>query len=345
MIEDISSTYVYPTFPIRTTTMPRSTSTAVPIEDDNVIWEDPDLDFVVVEPTPTTPPIPTTTTTTSSSSFPLPSSTEIVYDTDDEYEFATAPAESVEHFDFIQNNPPSSTISGGLANAEQESPLNWWDINESSFPPIMESVNSISSTIPSIPLISSTVNSPGLEEDDWTLFNTSSIPSDNLSDLNSEVDLDMNDYFLLPTLSTTPPAQSIRNETPPFVPFFFGDQKNKDHLFDLMKPMPTLAMPPFAWMLHLARQNRSKSISRQNSHHQNSTTKIKKKRIDLQRTSNNKEYDQFYEYCHKKQCQHGGRLNSDCLCICLPAFSGHHCEKGKTIPFCYLINSSIFFLH
>lgn len=328
MIEDTSSTYIYPTIPILTTTMPRTTSTAVPIEDDNVIWEDPDLDFVVVEPTPTTSPIPTTTF----SSSPVPSTTEIVYDTDDEYEFATAPSESVEHFEFIQNNPPSSTISGGVANIEQESPLNWWDLNESSIPPLIEPTDSIASTTPSLSLISSTIDAPGLEEDDWMLFNSSAIPlnipSDNLADLNSEVELDMNDYFLLPAVSTTPPVQSIRNGTPSFLPFFFPDQKNKDHLFDLMKPMPTLAMPPFSWMLQLARQNRSKSISRQHSLHQNATTKIKKKRIDLQRTSDNNEHDQFYEYCHKKQCQHGGRLNSDCLCICLPAFNGHHCEKG-----------------
>ena len=331
MIDDIPSTIIsLPAISFPTTTMPPPyiATTTVPIEEDSVIWEDPDLDFVVVEPTPTTPPIPSTSFTSTLPPFP---STEIVEETvdneeeeEEEYELATEPLASVEHFEFIENIPASSTISGGIVNVEQESPLNWWDVNESSFLPFTESDNSSLTTVPP---------SPALEEDDWTLFNTSSIPltipSEHQSNLNSEVDLDMNDYFLLPSLSTAPSIQSMHNRTLPFVPFFFADHQNKEHLFDFMKPMPTLAMPPFSWMLHLARQNRSKSLGRQNLLNRNFTDKIKKKRIDLHRTSNNTEHDQFYEYCHQKQCQHGGRLNSDCLCICLPAFTGHHCEKGN----------------
>lgn len=311
-----------PTIPITTTTsISYFTSTTVPVEDDNVVWEDPDLDFVVVEPTITTVPIPST-----SSSLP---STEFSDDSDDEYELSTTPPESIEHFDFIENIPPSSTILGGVAVAEQDSQLNWWDINESSVPPLTEAMNSLSST-PKLPT---------LDEDDWAIFNTTSIPfnipSEHLSDLNSEVDIDMNDYFLFPTLSTTPSVDFINNQTPPFVPYFFTDHKTDDQLFGLMKPMPTLAIPPFSWMLHLAKQNQSKPIGRQNYLNQNFTSKTKKnkkKRIDIQRSSNN-DLDQFYEYCHKKQCQHGGRLNADCLCICLPAFSGHHCERSKNSPF------------
>ena len=30
-----------------------------------------------------------------------------------------------------------------------------------------------------------------------------------------------------------------------------------------------------------------------------------------------------------KQCYHNGRLNSDCLCICLPTFTGDNCETGN----------------
>lgn len=322
MIEDIPNNVFNPTMPIATTTPPPFIPTTVPIEDDSVIWEDPDLDFVVVEPTTTTPPIPIPSTSTAPL-LPAFPSTEIVDETDDEYELATETPQSLEHFEFIENIPASSTISGGIANVEQESALNWWDANESSFPLITESVNSSFTTTPAL---------FGLEEDDWTMFNTTSIPlnipSEHVSDLNSEVELDMNDYFLL-IPSTTPPVPSVHNQSLPLVPFFFADHKSKDHPFNFMKPMPTLAIPPFAWMLQLASQNRSKPIGRQNVPTRNFTTKIKKKRIDLQRTSNNTERDQFYEYCHQKQCQHGGRLNSDCLCICLPAFSGHHCEKSK----------------
>lgn len=37
----------------------------------------------------------------------------------------------------------------------------------------------------------------------------------------------------------------------------------------------------------------------------------------------------LFEYCKDQQCLHGGRLTSDCLCICLPAFTGDSCETGR----------------
>jgi hypothetical protein len=332
-IEQRSTTMINPTIPppppTPTHSIPYPSSTTVNIENENVIWEDPDLDVVVVEPT-------TTTVQTPSTTFPfLP--TEFLDDTEDEYETSTIPPESVEHFDFIEKIPASSTISGGMAVAEDDSQLNWWDLNDFSLPPFTEPINSQPTTFNSLPSSPSTIEQSSREEDDWTLFNTSAIssmmPFEHLPGLNSDVDFDTNDYFLFPLIPTTPTVDFINNQTPSFVPYYFTDYKAHDQLFGLMNPMPTLAMPPFSWMLHLANQNKSKPIGQKNSINQNFARKIKKKnnkkRIDLKK-SLNRYHDHFYDYCKKKQCQHGGRLNSDCLCICLPAFSGNNCERSKT---------------
>lgn len=50
-------------------------------------------------------------------------------------------------------------------------------------------------------------------------------------------------------------------------------------------------------------------------------------------TTTVKPRDAYYEYCKNKTCHHGGRLNSDCLCICLPTFTGDNCETGREINF------------
>lgn len=305
-----------------TTSWAQSVSTTMNIEDDDVIWEDPDLDFVIVEPTTTTTMIPIAGT-----SSPVP--TKVPDETDIEYESSTIPPDSIEHFDFIENIPASSTITGGMAVAEQDSQLNWWDLDEVSFPILTESTTTIVTTT----FISSTTKLPN-QEDEWAIFNTSTIPSiTHVSGLNPEIDLDMNDYFLFPTLSTTPTIELLNNHTPPFVPYYFTDYKTKDQLWNFDEPVPTLAMPPFSWMLNLAQQNRSEVKAHQNLINKTVTTtntKNKKKSIDSEKTLTDN-HDQFYEFCHKKQCQHGGRLNSDCLCLCLPAFSGHHCERSNQL--------------
>ena len=316
----------YPILPT-TPSIPEPISTTVNVDDENVIWEDSELDVVVVESTTTAIPTPSTTTAFSS--------TEYFYEEEDENEYdqtSTVPPESVEHFEFIENILPSSTIAGGIAIAEDNSQLNWWDLNDFSPPTLPLPINFFPTTIaplPSTPVISESTTH---EEDDWTLFNTSAMPAivpfEPYPGLNSEVDLDLNDYFLLPLMSSTAATNSINNSTPSFVPFYFTDYKNQDPLLNLMKPAPTLAMPPFSWMLHLAAQNQSKPVGRQNSHKRIKKKNDNKKRVNLQKTLNHGR-DNFYDYCKKKQCQYGGRLNSDCLCICLPAFSGNNCERSK----------------
>lgn len=86
-------------------------------------------------------------------------------------------------------------------------------------------------------------------------------------------------------------------------------------------------MPPFSWMLNLASQNKSEI--------RNSTTTKQQQNVQLTTPT------VFFEYCKNKQCHHGGRLNSDCLCICLPAFTGDQCETGTKN---FLLEIFLFFL-
>jgi hypothetical protein len=330
-IEDPPTTIISTT--TTTATLPMSTTIATDDDDDdNVIWEDPDLDFVLVEPTTTTIlPI-------GSTSFPFP--TELPDDTDDLYESSTIPLPSIEHFDFLDGIPASSTIAGGMAVAQQDSQFNWWDLDEASLPPLTEPNSFPLTTIATntFPLIPSTTKLTPIDEDEWAIFNTSSI-----TDSNSEIDFDMNDYFTFPALSTTPPIDLIKNNTPSFIPHYFTDSQTKEQLLGLIKPVPTLAMPPFSWMLHFANQNKSVLQSRQSVINKTRTTNIlktknKKKRVMELKAKRNNNFDHFYEYCDKKQCLNGGRLNSECLCICLPAFNGNNCEKGTDIYISFLIN-------
>lgn len=333
-IEDSSTTTAILSTTIVTDTLPIS-STTITIDDDDdddaVIWEDPDLDFVIVEPTTTIATIPI-----ASTMLPISTETEILDETDAVDESSTIPLETIEHFNFVDGFPPSSTIAGGIAVAQQESQLNWWDLDDVSLTPLTNlNMIPLTTTVATntFTLIPSTSK---LEEDEWEIFNTSSIPSniqlEHVSDSNSEIDFDMNDFFSLPTLLTTPTIDVITNNTSPFVPYYLTDYKTKEQLSGLVKPVPTLAMPPFSWMLHHAKQNRTLLHSRQSLINKTRTTTLptntnKKTRAEITSKINNNP-DQSFEYCNKKQCQHGGRLNSDCLCICLPAFSGDNCEIG-----------------
>ncbi|CAF3856755.1 unnamed protein product [Adineta steineri] len=307
------------TFPIRTT---------INIDDsDDVIWDDPDLDFVIIDPT-------TTSTISIDNSISIPFSTELPDDDDDDleiiYESTTIPLQPIEHFDLLNGFSASSTIAGGAAVAQQDSQFNWWDVNEASLTPFIEpNLSHLTTTLPSntVTIVPSTNKLTLIEEndDEWAIFNTSSIPI--ITDSNSEIDFNMNDYFTFPTAST---IETVTNNTLPINPFYFSNHDIKEQLSGLTKPIPTLAMPPFSWMLHLAKQNQSILQSRQAFINKTSfpiknKKKNKKKRIELKSKINN-HLEHFYDYCNKKQCQHGGRLNSDCLCICLPSYSGTHCE-------------------
>ncbi|CAF1090191.1 unnamed protein product [Rotaria sp. Silwood1] len=330
-----------------TTAVTLPISTTVDIDDDNsAVWEDPDSDFPVFKTTTTTISI------TSTSSTLLTEFSEV---TDIAYESSSVPIPSMEHFDFIEAfGGGSSTIAGGLAVAQQDTQLNWWDFNDASIPPLIGSNNSplitktTTITMSTSTLISSTSDLTNVDQDEWSIFDTTTIPPitrvEHLSETNSELDFDMNDYFLNPMLSTTLTMNVLNNnnndnDTSSFVPYYFTDYKPKEQLFDLIKPIPTLAMPPFSWMLNLANQNKgrlqnqkhiiSKTLSTTSSTIATMKNNKNKKMEPKTLINNNKTYDYLYEYCNKKQCQNGGHLDSNCLCVCLPAFSGNNCEIGK----------------
>ncbi|CAF4565848.1 unnamed protein product [Rotaria sp. Silwood1] len=327
-----------------TTAVTLPISTTVDIDDDNsAVWEDPDSDFPVFKTTTTTISI------TSTSSTLLTEFSEV---TDIAYESSSVPIPSMEHFDFIEAfGGGSSTIAGGLAVAQQDTQLNWWDFNDASIPPLIGSNNSplitktTTITMSTSTLISSTSDLTNVDQDEWSIFDTTTIPPitrvEHLSETNSELDFDMNDYFLNPMLSTTLTMNVLNhnnddNDTSSFVPYYFTDYKPKEQLFDLIKPIPTLAMPPFSWMLNLANQNNgrlqnqkhiiSKTLSTTSSTIATMKNNKNKKMEPKTLINNNKTYDYLYEYCNKKQCQNGGHLDSNCLCVCLPAFSGNNCE-------------------
>ena len=292
-IDDRSTIVVNPIDPM-TTSSPLSETDPIVTEDEQVAWEDPDLDFVIVEATtPVTITTTTTMTTPPSTSIPL---LPIEFPLDGfefEYQSTAVPPESFLHLQFIENIPASSTIAGGAAIAEDNSQLNWWELDEMTFPSITEPIPSSFSTVPPNHIS---------DDYDWTIFNTTSIP-------NPSMNFNMNDLFPFPFDPSTPSLNLLNSDNSPFS-------------FD--KPSPTLAIPPFAWMLHLATQNQAQRSSTMK-------TKLKKRKtVDVKKIFA-KNLDHFHDYCENKQCQHGGRLNADCLCICLPAFSGNNCERSRFI--------------
>jgi len=211
---------------------------------------------------------------------------------------------STVYFDSIDKIlPNNNTIIDNLAIKQTNSSLKLSNLNDTSL--------SLSSTV-----ILSTIR---IEEDDSIMFNTSSIKPitrfEHLSaDDNIESNVDMNDYILY---STTPIIDLLT-----FIPYHSVNNKTKNQLFEYIKPLETLGIPPFSWMLNMAAQNKSQFL--------NSTTITteKPKLTTITTTTASKTPDIFYEYCKNKQCYHGGHLNSDCLCICLPTFTGDNCETG-----------------
>ena len=234
---------------------------------------------------------------------------------------ATTLSGSVERPNFIDKTS-SDTFIDVLALPQQDLPLNWRTLNNTFY--------SSNST-----LMSSTVQ---INEDDLVVFNGSSIPlitrAEYLFDNDTYTNIqDMNDYIISSSL-TTPSVIDLTddNNMEMFIPFYF-DNKREDQFLGHAEPMPTFIIPPFSWILNMAVQNKSQSL--------NSATTTKNQTIQLT-TTTSQASDILYEYCKNRQCYHGGRLNSDCLCICLPAFTGDNCETGCNIFFYLNTNRSFF---
>lgn len=310
-------------------------------EEEVMVWESSDVDFNAVEATTMTIPI---ITNTPSFVEEFPEVTEAAY------ESTTIPFPAFEHFDFVDRDTGSSTIVGGLAVAQQDNELNWWDFNDASFPafaeystvPMKNQLATTTSTL--IPPISDLTK---FDQEEWSIFDKTSTPPvtrfENLLDTNLDFDLDMNDYFLISTTPAPLTNNIINNNDSLFVPYYFSNYKGKEDVLEFMKPVPTLAMPPFSWMLNLAQQNGSglktqksfsSNISLSSTVKRNRTNSIKS--VVSQKLKNDT-FEYFNQRCNKKLCQHGGRLNINCSCICLPAYSGEFCQMGKEmIEFIYI---------
>ncbi len=301
--EDIST-------PTTTTTI----KATIDIRNDSAVWDDPDLDYDIIEST--IPAISNNFTTSSISN---------------------------NHSDFMNEISPSSTIVSDVSIAQSNSSLNGSDFNDTSLSLSPLTSTSVSSTI----------------QNDLIIFNTSSIlpvtrfehlaVDDNIEDYNEDMEQITDDLFafniesnsdiLSPTLTTTS-VMNLINNTQLLNPFNIIDNKPEDPFLEYMKPFPTLAMPPFSWMLNIASQNRSEvqnsttTTTTKEKFRLTTTTKqlttTTEEKVQLT-TTTSKNPNTFFEYCQNKQCYHGGRLNSDCLCICLPAITGDNCETGTKI--------------
>ena len=335
-VEETSSTII----PIATTSILIDDPTTA-IVDENTIWEEEEEeeeedDFVMVETTTIKAATTVVTTTTTTKTMNKTTSSFVSTTLSDDFDPIDEPfTPPVEHFELIGNIPASSTISGGMAVAQDDSELNWWDMSDSFTEPLPEPR----------PALTTTTKFVTHEDQLWDIFNTTTVPipsitrfeplsvdvdvddfespsevPDDPSHSEVEVDVDMNDYFLLSTAVTG----DLGHPNDSFVPYYFNDYKPKDEqkeLLNLIKPIPTLAMPPFSWMLHQANQTKH---GLKTSTLPITTTTTKKKRQAKGKMSNTPKK----QSCHGKQCQHGGHLNGDCLCICLPAFTGEHCQTG-----------------
>ncbi len=144
--------------------------------------------------------------------------------------------------------------------------------------------------------------------------------------ISSTIEIDVNRSSILPitrfeylsvnnkTGAINETDDNILSSTTPIIDLFTF----KNQLFDYLETLLTLDIPTFSWMLNLAAQNKNQF--------QNSTIITTKKQNTTITTT--KIPDISYEYCKNKQCHHGGHLNSDCLCICFPTFTGDNCETG-----------------
>lgn len=267
-----------------------------------------------------------TTTTTPIYDFSVVQSTTPAYDDYDPP--STIP---LEHFDFIDGIWRSSTIAGGMAVAQDENDLNWWDLDDSIDQPI---------TITNSPMPSTTTVQQETNEDSWIIFKTTTLtPVTRFEQLSIEEEAnfdesehmnDHNDYETNLTYeydmaeefatSSTPSIDSLSVNHSLLSGYFteIKPQASQDGFMNLLKPIPTLAMPPFSWMLSQL------NITWLPSTTDRPSTTVSKMMRSKMRIDSNKN-----DTCSNKRCQHGGRMSKDCRCICLPAFSGSMCETGR----------------
>ena len=175
---------------------------------------------------------------------------------------------SMENFD-LADDQAMSTIKDSLVAVQEQLPMHWWNLNDTTSAAV---------------------------EDEWVIFNTTSVPSvtrlEHLSaddedsdeiysdrDSQSNHTAQMNDFLPLPQITAT------------------------------TTPTPNTTVTSFRPSSAMIR-----TVPLDQPFRSETTTKSYVETI--------------FEYCKDQKCHNGGRLNSDCLCICLPAFAGESCQTG-----------------
>ncbi|CAF0876509.1 unnamed protein product [Adineta ricciae] len=275
-------------------------NTTVDIYNDNAIWDDPDLDYNLFEPVLSIVSLPNNHTTTTM-------------------------ADLSEEFDIMDEILLNSTSIDDLMNPESNITLNWWDFNDT-----------LITVSPS--------NLTDDNDDDWMIFNTTvELPITRFDHLSSEDDDEDEDYQILDfdshsdidnmtlmlntTTTTATTTHALDNLTEPLFIYDLKDHHMKDQLLEFFKPFPTLAIPPFSWMLSMINQTHSESLNSTTTTTSTTTTHTTMTTTTTTISRNTTTIFQApFEYCKDRHCRHSGRLNSDCLCVCLPAFTGDECE-------------------
>ena len=218
----------------------------------------------------------------------------------------------VAHFDLIDDAAASSTVAGGRAVAEEESTLHWWSFNDTSLPSI--------STMTDYWTPANTTSNPMvtrleyLSVDDYVdETETLAPPSTSRANSYSGIVIDMNSYASQAPMTTS-------NGTSKATSTYLTTQ----HSTERPTSVSTAPVSLVSSIMHMTYEEEEDDADLRNS-----TTR--RQRGLLRSTTTGQPVRSIYEYCKDKQCFSGGRLNSDCLCICLPAYTGENCET-RTKP-------------
>ncbi|CAF5153884.1 unnamed protein product, partial [Rotaria magnacalcarata] len=159
-----------------TVTLPRSATTEM--DENNIAWEDTDEDDVEEDFS-----MFSTTTSEITNTSTSPFFTNSIETTNLLFDSSTIPVSTMEHFDFNQQFIGSSTIVGGLAVAQQDFQLNWWDVSDAALSPLIEANNfPLTTTTTTTTPILKTSSFTKIDQDDWSIFDTSTIASMNYSE-------------------------------------------------------------------------------------------------------------------------------------------------------------------
>jgi hypothetical protein len=162
-----------------------------------------------------------------------------------------------------------------------------------------------------------------------TSINSSSNMNETLSMTNSQTDATVDGSSAIDTLLTmdTTNSDSIVTHVEYFMVNSTSEYEDRTMNTNSMTTLPSASATVSSSMFVLTSTMDSMSLSTQLTiDDQTSSYPMTTSNIE---SNHSPSHDILYEYCREQQCQHGGRLNTDCLCICLPAYTGKYCETGR----------------